>query len=170
LPNPEGNMNFASLKTAGIVVAILLLAAAGAMAQERAAQLTKVDGPVSITRVTDGSVDQATQMGPRVKNGSVFAGDVVKTDSGAKATLVFSDGSELKLEPQTSLTISEVDLSTVAAAAAEGRTTGRRIKVLAGKVWADVVPGSAILTEFETPSGVAAVKGTSLSIEVEPQE
>jgi hypothetical protein len=168
--DPEGNMKSWNLKTAAIVIAILVLAGAGVMAQERAAQLTKVDGAVTITRVADGSVDEAKQVGPRVRNGSVFAGDVVKTAGGATATLVFSDGSELKLEEGTGLTIAEVDLSTIAAEDAEGKTTGRRIKVLAGKVWADVVPGSAILTEFETPSGVAAVKGTSLSIEVAPQE
>jgi hypothetical protein len=145
---------------------MVVLVAMPAAAQERVAQLTKVDGEVNITRAADGTVDTARQVGPRVRNGSVFPGDVVKTESAASATLVFSDGSEIRLVEATALTIQETDVSALVEGSETKQAAGRRIRVLAGKVFADIVPGGTLATEFETPSGVAAVKGTTLSIEV----
>jgi hypothetical protein len=157
-------MKVFSLATLTVVLMVLVAMPAGA--QERVAQLTKAAGSVTITRALDGTVDEARQIGPRVRNGSVFAGDVVGTDTGASATVVFSDGSEIRLEESTALTIQETDVSALVASGEREQAVGRRIKVLAGKVFADIVPGGTIATEFETPSGVAAVKGTTLSIEV----
>ena len=152
----------------GIAIAIALCQPA--QAQERVAQLTTVSGSVTVTRAADGAVDTAQQVGPRVRNGSVFPGDVVATEAGASAKLVFSDGTELRLEEGTALTIQPLDVSTLLAQGERQQVVGRRIKVLAGKVFAEVVPGGAVATEFETPSGVAAVKGTTLSIEVRAEE
>ena len=151
------------------VLAITVLVCVPAAAQERVAQLTKVDGTVNITRAADGTVVNARQVGPRVRNGSVFAGDVVSTEAAATATLVFSDGSEIRLVEGTALTIQETDVSALVEGSETKQAAGRRIRILAGKIFADIVPGGTLATEFETPSGVAAVKGTTLSIEVTPE-
>ena len=67
------------------------------------------------------------------------------------------------VQPDTSLAIRE---GTEVTAQGQQATAGRTIKVLAGKVAAEIIPGGSIATQFETPTGVAAVKGTVLVIEV----
>ena len=147
-----------------VIGSLVVLLSVTASAQERVAQLTSVTGTVEIRRAGSDRIDLARQLGPRVRNGSVFAEDVISTGAASSATIVFSDGSELQLAEQTSLSIREGTLPT--AAATGHQTVGRTIKVLAGKVLADIVPGGTVATEFETPSGVAAVKGTKLTVEV----
>ena len=149
-----------------LAVGLCQLVAGGAFAQERVAQLSTVSGDVTIARVSDGSVDAAKQMGPRVRNGSVFAGDRVATAANSTATLVFSDGSQIELKPKTQLSVREVDLRALMASGKKAKPFGRTIKILAGDVLAKVIPNPEIATEFETPSGVAAVKGTTLAISV----
>ena len=38
----------------------------------------------------------------------------------------------------------------------------RNINVKIGKLWADITPSKSVLTEFESPTGVASVRGTTL--------
>jgi len=149
-----------------VMVAALALAAPAA-AQERVAQLSEVSGAVTVTRAADGAVDEARQVGPRVHNGSVFGGDMVATGAGATATLVFTDGSEVKLKESTSLSVREVDYSKLVAEGAAEKPLGRVIQVTAGDIWSRVVPNPDVATQFETPSGVAAVRGTELTISVD---
>jgi len=146
---------------------VFAFATTTARADERVAQLSKVDGSVQITRAADGTIDQAQQIGPRVRNGSVFPGDVVSTDPGSTATLVFSDGSQIDLKQKTSLSVRETDLAKLVEAGKSQKPIGRTIKVLAGDIWTHVVPNPQVATEFETPSGVAAVKGTTFTISVD---
>jgi len=135
-------------------------------AEDRVAQLSKADGNVSITRVADGKVEEAKQAGPRVRNGSVFPGDIVSTAPGGTTTMLFSDGTQVDLKEKTSLTVREVDLAALAKGSKTDKPVGRKIKVLAGSIWTNVVPNPQIATEFETPSGVAAVKGTTFTVSV----
>jgi hypothetical protein len=134
-----------------------------AAAEDRVAQLSKVTGNVTIRR--DGAtVDTARQQGPRVMNGSVFAGNEVGTDSGATATMLFTDGTTIDLKEKTRLTVREVEGTPEAVK--EQKRLGRVLKVLAGDVLAHVVANPEVATEFETPNGVAAVKGTKLELSV----
>jgi hypothetical protein len=145
---------------------VVVMIATPVAAQERVAQLSAASGAVTITRAQGGAVDEARQAGPRVLNGSVFGGDVVATAAAAAATLVFTDGSEVKLEQNTSLSVREVDFKQLMAAGQADKPIGRVIQVMAGSIWTHVVPNAAVATEFETPSGVAAVKGTTLTLSV----
>ena len=149
-----------------LIPVLAVLVAAPALAQDRVAQLSAADGTVTVTRATDQSMDEVRQMGPRVRNGSVFAGDVVATGADGMATMVFTDGSEVKLEPDTRLSVREIDFSALMAAGEVDKPVGRVIQVLAGDIWTHVAPNPQVATEFETPSGVAAVKGTTLTISV----
>ena len=147
--------------------ALAIALATVASAQERVAQLSKVSGKVLVTRSADGKPEEATQAGPRVRNGSVSGGDVVSTAPGASATLVFTDGTQVELKEKTALTIQEVDQSALVKSGKTSKPIGRRIRVLAGNIWTNVSPNPQVATEFETPSGVAAVKGTTFTISVD---
>lgn len=147
-------------------VLLTLGMAAAATAQEKVATISTVKGEVKVTRAGDGRVDLAEQRGPRVTNSSVFPGDIVATGAGSSSTVVFSDGSTLELKESSKLTVQEIDLKALQSAGRAQKPIGRRIRVLAGDVVANVIPNAQIATEFETPSGVAAVKGTTLSISV----
>ncbi len=149
-----------------LIALVPLLLALPAAGQDRVAQLSKVSGTVEITRAVDGAKDQARQVGPRVRGGSVYAGDIVATLAEAGATVSFNDGTTLEMAENTSLTIREIDLSAMVLAGQRDKPLGRRIKILAGDVYSEIVENPGLLTEFETPSGVAAVKGTRLSISV----
>ncbi len=160
------NTAYFSIRRAGLAVAVLAVLASPAIGQERVAQLSKAAGGVSITRAADGSVEQARQVGPRVRGGSVFAGDEVATGAGASASMVFSDGTKVDLAEGTTLTVQEVDFSALVAAGERDKPVGRVIKILAGEIYSEIADNPSIATEFETPSGVAAVKGTKISITV----
>ena len=147
-----------------LTVALGLAAIAGA--QDRVAQLSEVSGAVTVTRAAGGSVDEARQIGPRVQNGSVFTGDVVATGPGATATMVFSDSSVVKLKEKTTLSVRQVDFAKLMAAGQAEKPLGRVIQITTGDIWTHIVPNATVATEFETPSGVAAVKGTTLTISV----
>ncbi len=166
MKNPAGRSRRFSSSRPLAIAAVLLLLALPALGQDRVAQLSKVSGPVEITRAADGAKDQARQVGPRVRGGSVYAGDVVATLAGGTATMAFGDGTRVEMAESTSLTVREVDLSAMVIAGQREKPLGRRIKILAGDVYSEIVENPGILTEFETPSGVAAVKGTKLSISV----
>ncbi len=154
-----------------IAIAVALAVTAPVVAQERVGQLSEASGKVTIEREADGSLDEARQQGPRVRNGSVFGGDIVATADDGAATLVFTDGSEIKLKPSTKLSVREIDFAELMAKGHVAKPTGRVIQIIAGDVWMHIVPNPELATEFETPSGVAAVKGTTLSISVEePKE
>lgn len=160
-------MRGSSLGAVAVVIVAVVALALPAAAQERVAQLSEVSGAVTVARSAGGAVDEARQVGPRVHNGSVFGGDVVTTGPGATATLVFTDGSEVKLKESTSLSVREVDFSKLMAAGQADKPLGRVIQVTAGDIWTRVVPNPEVATQFETPSGVAAVRGTVLTISVD---
>ncbi len=149
------------------VAIVLVVVALPLVAADRVAQISEAAGTVAVTRAADQSTDVVDQVGPRVRNGSVFPGDVVATGPESSATIVFSDGTTLKLAHDTSLTVKEVDFSSLMAAGQVDKPVGRVIQVLAGDVWSHVVPNAGVATEFETPTGVAAVKGTTLTISVD---
>ena len=83
-------------------------------------------------------------------------------------TLVFSDGTRVDLKENTRLTIKQVDLSQLFAEGKSDKPIGRTIKLLAGDIFSEIAKNPEIATEFETPSGVAAVKGTRISLSVSP--
>ena len=145
-------------------LALLMSIARTAAAEDRVAQLSKVAGNVTIRRAA-GAIDTAKQQGPRVMNGSVFDGDEIGTDSGASATMLFTDGSTIELKELTRLTVREVERAP-GAATQQGKRLGRVLKLLAGDVLTHVVPNPEVATEFETPTGVAAVKGTTFELSV----
>jgi len=137
--------------------------------EERLAVVSRYNGEVKIQH--GGAWKTATKIGNRIRNSSVYNGDTVLTMPGSDVDLVFSDNSTLKVEADTTLTISTRQI-TAEDRAKEGFVTNvagtrqevvRNINVKVGKLWAHITPGKSVLTEFESPTGVASVRGTTLT-------
>ena len=151
--------------------ALIVLLALPAAAQERVAQLSKVTGEVHVTRAADGRVEAARQVGPRVRGGSIFPGDEISAGAGASATLVYADGSRFDLAANSRVVVEkDVDLSAELKAGKAKTPIGRRIKLLAGEIYSEIAPNPQVVTKIETPSGVAAVRGTRFRISVDRDE
>lgn len=154
----------------GFLLASLFLLtcfAGAAWSAERVAQLAKVTGDVSIQRAVGGMVEKASMAGSRVKNSSIYGGDVVTTSAASSAKVAFPDGTTVDLKEGTSLTIQEVDYSKVATAVKRDKPIGRTVRLITGSIWTKLNPNPKIATSFETPSGVAAVKGTEFGLTVD---
>lgn len=162
-----------SHRWAGALGLVLLLAfGPWAFAQDegadRIAQVDDFTGQVQVKNARTGELRTVTRAGPKIRNSAVYSGDEVLTGADGTCSLLFPDGSVMKLETaSTDLLITEGALEEKARVGrAAGKTSGRRVKVVAGTVRAIITPQTAIYTEFETPSGVAGVKGTTLTVTV----
>jgi hypothetical protein len=94
----------------------------------------------------------------------LMAGDRIMTGANGRAALVLTDGTQLRVNYNTDLTLQDKD--------SKGRASERgiaSIKVALGDLWAKVTKKNSRL-EFETSSAVAAVKGTTLELNVSLDE
>lgn len=82
------------------------------------------------------------------------ARDVVHTGVGGKATLLFLDGSQVRLNANTTVEI------TAPSKAGRGHTS--LIRALSGEVWARLRPGRAV----QSSSAIAGVRGTAFNLVV----
>jgi hypothetical protein len=157
------------MKSIRIAVAAAALIGLGLAASEARAQavanVTAFKGKIAILEAGTKATREVAYIGTttRVRNGSLANGDQISTiGADSEATVQFADGSIVKFNPSTQAAINEAPST---GTKKEGsRPVSRRIKVLVGKVWGDIKPNQTILTEFETPSGVAAVRGTQVEI------
>lgn len=89
--------------------------------------------------------------------------DKIKTEAGGHATITFFEGSTIELDGSTEITLSELGqggtASHICIAQALGKTVSRVKKL--------VDPASSY--EVETPSAVAAVRGTTLGVSVDEE-
>lgn len=88
------------------------------------------------------------------KGGAFDVGDVLSTAAGAKATLLFNDGSQVKLNANTTIQISAPN-------AGGGDQT--LFRAITGEAWARLRQGRAV----QTRSAIAGVRGTEISIKVD---
>jgi hypothetical protein len=149
------------LAAAGI--AVLLLAFAGAALQSwlgasvsQVATLAYVSGEVEILP-SGGDVWQPAEAGAQME-----AGDRIRTGSSGAAELAFFDGSRTSLESETEITIARMS---------GRRGGGSRVIVLhqwVGQAYHRVQPFSDSTSRFEveTPTAVAAVRGTAFVTDV----
>ena len=141
---------------------------------ERLAVVSSFEGQIKIER--GGVWKTVTKIGNRMRNSSVHSGDTVLTMPGAKAIMVFNDGSRLEVREDTTMTISEEQITDNAAqqgyvvkvAGALEKEVVRNIKLRAGGLWANITPSKSVLTEFEMPTGIATVRGTIVTFNEQP--
>jgi hypothetical protein len=144
----------------GLVVAALMLFGPGLRADDSSkanAAGTVITVSGKVTLYSDSSDGAPLTIGK-----AVFAGDRIKTGSNGRAMLVLSDGTQLKLNYLTDITLRDKDI--------QGKASPRGIaliKIALGDLWARVTKKDSKL-EFETPSAVAAVKGTNPVLTVLP--
>lgn len=126
------------------------LATRGEEVKSKAAgTVISVSGKVTVTTA------KAADSGASLKPGqAIYAGDRIKTGANGRVQVVLSDGTMLKVNYLTDITLRDTDV--------KGRSSERgiaSIKISLGNLWAKVTKKNSRL-EFETPAAVAAVKGT----------
>jgi len=125
----------------------VLAASTGAMAQtaKDVALMIKTSGAVEVNKSTNGDWQMAS------KGTRLDAGNQVRTGEQSLAALVFvDDKSLLKVRDNSTVTIN---------GKREKNRISKTIVMEAGQLWAKVTKGQTNF-RIETPSGVAAVKGT----------
>lgn len=145
-----------------ILSAILSLGLAVAVhaAGVPAGVVTSVSGKVSLY----GGADKAAKSVALKPGKQLYAGDRLLTGANGRVGLVLTDGTQLKLNYNTDITLRDKDSKGKAAERGIGS-----IKVALGGLWAKVTKKNSRL-EFDTPAAVAAVKGTTLELEVSLDE
>lgn len=85
----------------------------------------------------------------------LYPGDQIKTGELSRAAIILNDGTITKLHEKTNLMLSE----------SKQQEKSNRLKLLFGQLWAKVKKRQHSL-EIETPSAVAAIKGTAFELKV----
>ncbi|MDV5165730.1 MAG: VWA domain-containing protein [Candidatus Scalindua sp.] len=138
--------------------------------EDRLAVVSKYTGKVNVRHNL--MVKPVTSIGNRIRNSSVYKRDTVITKPASTASLVFNDNTSIEISEESNISI---DTKTVTDRdRAERKFTKkaeiaqqdivRNINVKVGKLLANITPSKSVLTEFETPTGVATVRGTKLNI------
>ena len=135
--------------------------------EERLAVVSEYEGDVKV--VHEAISKTVKKIGNRIRNSAVYKDGSVMTMHKSTADLVFNDNTSLEIDEDTSLTISSREMSGEEKAEGgfirqvSGKQGGvvRNINVKVGKFMANITPSKSVLTEFETPSGVASVRGTA---------
>ncbi|NOZ22930.1 MAG: FecR domain-containing protein [Planctomycetes bacterium] len=151
-------MNAMAGKTTQILGVLVLIAVCCGVAvgQEGIARISEFTGDVHIQRGEE--IIQPVQVGKMIRNGSLIDADMVQTKKGT-ASVLFEDGSILKLSEETLIVINPPEAKVQTAA--QQKVVERRIRIVVGKVWNFIEPKSTGKTMFELPDGVAAVRGCS---------
>lgn len=138
--------------------------------EERLAVVSKYTGKVQVRHKL--MLKPVMEVGNRIRNSSVYNKDTVITMSASTADLLFNDNTSIEISEGSSILIGTKAVTD--RDRAERRFTRRvtiaqqsivrNINVNMGKLLANITPSSSVLTEFETPTGVASVRGTELDI------
>ncbi len=113
------------------------------------------ESPPAVLVVESGSVE-VSQSPFRQATGQIqiSGGNVVRTNAGGKASIVFFGSSTLRLEENTTLTLSELDV--------KKKERKVSLKQDSGRIWNKVIKLSGIEDfSLETPDAVATIRGTA---------
>jgi len=139
-------------------------------AEDRLAVVSKYTGKVNVRHNL--MVKPVTSIGNRIRNSAVYKRDTVITKTASTANLLFNDNTTVEISEESNIsidtkTVTDRDRSerkfTKKASIAQ-QDIVRNINVKMGKLLANITPSKSVLTEFETPTGVATVRGTKLDI------
>jgi hypothetical protein len=123
---------------------------------QRVAVTDELSGHVDVQRGGKGSFK------PLSKNSFIKTNDVVRAEGDGMAEFKWSDGTRLRLTPNSQLTIKKVSYNSLK------KADSSQFKLTSGKVFVRIVKSLAPNSQFEveTPTAVAAVRGTIFSVEV----
>jgi hypothetical protein len=105
---------------------------------------------------------------PLKLNIPVISEDKIKVELGM-AEIEFVDRSLLKVKPHTEITLDQCQMKRKIMGVWTKTYLSRLIKTKMGNVSCEIKERGDLVTEFETPSLVAAVRGTTLSIGYDPE-
>ena len=126
----------------------------------RIADIRSFKGTVTISGPRSGS-RSPRRIGRRIRNRSIFDEDKITTGKDGTCTVVFPDSSTVTLKPGSEIQVLQKKLKKPTA---EGKTIGRRIRLLVGSIATKALPNRTIQTDYETPAGTASVRGTLVTI------
>ena len=139
-----------------ILIVVFVLLAQSLFIVQRVAQANDVKGTVEVQRAGQGG------FAALASGGIVAVGDVVRTGKDGQAEFTWADKTRWRLAPGTQLTVAKASINSAKKAEIS------QFKLDSGKVFVRIVksltPDSKF--EIETPTAVAAVRGTVFSVEV----
>ncbi len=145
-----------------VILLVTALGAVPALAKSGAAAKSKAENGIGTLFVKNGQVEllrnSKTKWIKAKKGMLLFEGDRLKTRELARAAVILDDGSIIRLNENTDLFFK-----------VRQAKKKNRIKLLLGHLWAKVKKldhGQEL--EIETPSAVAAIKGTEFELKVLP--
>jgi hypothetical protein len=143
--------------------ALLLAAPAGA---QSIATVSTAKGEVSLLEAaTQSPRALAAAADGRVANGAIAQGDEIRTGAGASASLLFPDGSVVRVAESTRVAVTERPIP--GAGNGTGRKSVKRQLLLKeGSLACDIKPKTAIYTSIRTALGTVGVRGTGLTVSV----
>lgn len=145
------------------ILALLFTPASYAQQAEKLAMVTSFEGETFIKSKTIKPVGEWVRLKKDVKAGyALYNGDSLSTKKG-KAEIEFSDGSVVKLMENTNINIDESMKKRRVLGLWSSDYLSRTIRVVFGSLWANIQPSKEKTTEFESPTIVAGVRGTTLS-------
>jgi hypothetical protein len=123
---------------------------------QRIASASHLEGRVEVQRGGEGDFK------PLQKGDFVKTKDVVRTGAKGSAEFSWADGTRWKLMPASQLTVKKATFNAVR------KTEQNQLQLSAGKVFIRIMKALAPSSKFEveTPTAVAAVRGTIFSVEV----
>jgi hypothetical protein len=123
---------------------------------QRVAVTEELNGHVDVQRGGKGNFQ------PLSRNSFVKTNDVVRAEGDGMAEFKWSDGTRLRLTPNSQLTIKKVSYNSLQ------KADSSHFKLTSGKVFVRIVKPLASNSAFEveTPTAVASVRGTVFSVEV----
>lgn len=141
-----------TMRTALATVLLCLLGtAAYAQEAEIIASLQRIEGPVTVVQAPD-----AEEVAGR--NGLLLrAGDEVMTGAGARATIKFRDGSEIRLFPDTKFVVEAKERP------GSERTFSSNLLMKLGSFWGHFVKRRQV-ANINTPTATIGIKGTTLRV------
>jgi hypothetical protein len=124
---------------------------------QRVAVTEELSGHVGVQRGGEGSFQ------PLSRNSFVKMNDVVRAEGDGMAEFKWADGTRLRLTPNTQLTLKKVSYNALQ------KADSSQFKLTSGKVFVRIVKSLSPTSRFEveTPTAVAAVRGTIFSVAVQ---
>ena len=139
-----------------ILIVVFALLAQSLFIVQRVAQAGAMSGTVEVQRGGQGNFK------PLSSGQIVAVGDVVRTGKNSGAEFTWADKTRWKLAPNTQLAVAKASLNSTK------KTEISQFRLDAGKVFVRIVKSLTPDSKFEveTPTAVAAVRGTVFSVEV----
>jgi len=140
---------------------IFILCQKPALAQRAIAKLSAFKGEVELVR--------EGRSIPLKPNMLIVPKDRIKVEEGMAEITYYDDGSILKIKPHTDITLDQRKKKRKILGLWTKTYLSRLINIFKGKVTGIIKKRRDLVTEFETPALVAAVRGTTLNIEFDEE-